>query len=95
MHLIGRLIGIIAGGSLVLAAATAVAAMSFGSWSAATSAESIPGTSGNLNTTALEGCPFVARAATYSTSRPIGPVGWAGLTSGTRCGTRAVHGATR
>jgi hypothetical protein len=61
MHLIGRLIGIIAGGSLVLAAATAVAAMSFGSWSAATSPESIPGTSGNLNTTALEGCPFVAQ----------------------------------
>jgi len=60
-HLIRRLIGTIAGVGLVLVTAGAVAAMSFGSWSAPTSAESIPGTSGNLNTAALEGCPFVAQ----------------------------------
>lgn len=42
-------------------ATTAVAhAMSFGTWSPAVNAESIAGTSGNLNTTALEGCAFVA-----------------------------------
>lgn len=77
MHVIGGLIGIIAGGSLVLAAATAVAAMSFGSWSAATSAESIPGTSGNLNTTALEGCPFVAQRGDvlYFASNRVGGMG--------------------
>ena len=41
---------------------TAVAqAMNFGAWSPAVNAESIPGTSGNLNTGALEGCPFVAQ----------------------------------
>ena len=61
MRVIGRLIGIAAGGSLMLAAATAVAAMSVGTWSGVSSVESIPGTSGDLNTTALEGCPFVAQ----------------------------------
>jgi hypothetical protein len=61
MRAIGRVISMVAGGGLVLAAATAAAAMSLGPWSAATSAESIPGTSGSLNTAALEGCPFVAQ----------------------------------
>ena len=61
MRAIGRMISVVAGGGLVLAATTAAAAMSFGPWSAATSAESIPGTSGNLNTLSLEGCPFVAQ----------------------------------
>lgn len=36
-------------------------AMSFGAWSPAVNAESIPGTSGSLNTAALEGCAFVAQ----------------------------------
>jgi hypothetical protein len=61
MRAIGRVISMVAGGGLVLAATTAVAAMSLGPWSAATSAESIPGTGGSLNTAALEGCPFVAQ----------------------------------
>ena len=61
MRAIGRMISLVAGGGLVLAATTAAAAMSFGPWSAATSAEAIPGTSGSLNTPALEGCPFVAQ----------------------------------
>jgi hypothetical protein len=61
MRTIGRFFGVIAGTSLVLATAAAAAAMSFGSWSVATNAEAIPGTSGNLNTAALEGCPFVAQ----------------------------------
>jgi Tol biopolymer transport system component len=46
---------------LILATTTVATAMSLGPWSAATSAGSIPGTSGNLNTAALEGCPFVAQ----------------------------------
>jgi Tol biopolymer transport system component len=41
--------------------ATVVAAMSFGPWSTPVSAESLPGTGGNLNTPALEGCPFVVQ----------------------------------
>ena len=45
----------------VLSLATAAAAMSFGAWSPAVNAESIPGTSGSLNTAALEGCAFVAQ----------------------------------
>lgn len=45
-----------------IAATAAVAhAMSFGAWSPAVNAESIPGTSVSLNTTALEGCAFVAQ----------------------------------
>jgi len=61
MHTIGRLISVIAGGGLVLAATTAAAALSFGPWSTALRAELIPGTSESLNTAALEGCPFVAQ----------------------------------
>lgn len=44
-----------------LATATVVVAMTFGPWSAPASAESIPGTTGNLNTAALEGCAFAAQ----------------------------------
>jgi hypothetical protein len=75
MRVIGRFVGIVAGSGLVLTMATVVAAMSFGPWSAATSAESIPGTSGNLNTTALEGCPFVAQRGDvlfFASNRPGG-----------------------
>jgi Tol biopolymer transport system component len=61
MRVIGRSVSLIAGLGLVLAGATAAAAMTFGPWSSAVSAESIPGTSGNLNTGALEGCPFVSQ----------------------------------
>jgi Tol biopolymer transport system component len=61
MRAIGRLMSLAVGGGLVLASTTVVVAMSFGPWSAAASAESIPGTSGLLNTAALEGCPFAAQ----------------------------------
>jgi Tol biopolymer transport system component len=61
MRAMGRFVSGVAGIGLILATAAAVAAMSFGPWSAATSAESIPGTSFNLNTAALEGCPFMAQ----------------------------------
>lgn len=50
----------VAAAAMTISAAV-VAAMTFGPWSAPTSVESIPGTSGNLNTAALEGCPFVSQ----------------------------------
>jgi hypothetical protein len=56
-----RTVATTAGGALLLATATGAAAWSADPWDAATSIESIPGTSGNLNTPALEGCPFVAQ----------------------------------
>lgn len=46
--------------ALLLTAAVALA-IEFGPWSAASSAETIPGTSASLNTSALEGCGFVAQ----------------------------------
>jgi predicted outer membrane repeat protein len=49
---------------VVLALATAAITLGmhgFGPWSAPVNVGSIPGTSGNLNTAALEGCPFVAQ----------------------------------
>jgi Tol biopolymer transport system component len=61
MRILGRLIIGIAGLGLALSTAAVGAAMSFGPWSVAVSAETIPGTSGNLNSAALEGCPFVAQ----------------------------------
>jgi Tol biopolymer transport system component len=49
----------------------------FGPWSAPTSVESIPGTSGNLNTSALEGCPFVSQRGNvlYFASNRAGGMG--------------------
>jgi len=61
MRVIGKVICAVAVTGLMLASAAVAGAMSFGPWSAATSVESISGTSGNLNTAALEGCPFVAQ----------------------------------
>lgn len=60
-----------------LALATGAAAWSGGAWSPAASAESIPGTSGSLNTAALEGCPFVAQRGDvlYFASNRAGGVG--------------------
>lgn len=61
------------------AAVTATAsAMQFSTWSAAVNAESIPGTSGSLNTTALEGCPFVGQrddVLYFASGRPGGQGG--------------------
>lgn len=37
------------------------AAMQFSGWTSAVSAESLPGTSGSLNSAALDGCPFAAQ----------------------------------
>ncbi len=51
----------IAGALAAIVMAPLTQAMAFGPWSPALSAESITGTSGTLNTAALEGCPFVAQ----------------------------------
>jgi hypothetical protein len=61
----------------VLVAASSAAAMQFSSWGAAVNTESIPGTSGNLNTGALEGCPFVAQRddVLYFASNRAGGIG--------------------
>lgn len=63
--------------SVVAAAATTAAAMQFSAWAPAVSAETIPGTSVNLNTGALEGCPFVAQRgdALYFASSRAGGLG--------------------
>jgi Tol biopolymer transport system component len=77
MRAMGRTISVITGASLALAGVTAAAAMNFGPWSAAVSAESIPGTSVDLNTTALEGCPFVSQRGDtlYFASNRVGGQG--------------------
>ncbi|HEU0237362.1 MAG TPA: hypothetical protein VFR14_13060 [Candidatus Limnocylindrales bacterium] len=61
MRTLGRTIGLVVGGALLLATAAGAVAWSAGPWTAATSIESMAGTSGTLNTAALEGCPFVAQ----------------------------------
>lgn len=55
------IVAIVASAAAVVATAAVAHAMSFGAWSSAVNAESILGTSGDLNTTALEGCAFVAQ----------------------------------
>ncbi len=61
MRITRTLAAIAAGTATLFATVAAASAMSFGAWSPAVGAESIPGTSGSLNTAALEGCPFVAQ----------------------------------
>ncbi len=61
MSITRTIIAAVATATAVFATAAVVHAMSFGAWSPAVSAESIPGTSTSLNTAALEGCPFVAQ----------------------------------
>lgn len=56
-----RTITMLAAAAALAVAATTAAAMEFSPWAPAMSAERIPGTSPNLNTRALEGCPFVAQ----------------------------------
>jgi len=46
---------------LLLVAAPALAAPSFSPWGTAASLESVPGTSTEMNTSALEGCPSLSR----------------------------------
>jgi Tol biopolymer transport system component len=59
---ITRILTALAAGTAAALATTAFAwAMSFGTWSPAVNVESIPGTSGNLNSSALDGCPFVSQ----------------------------------
>jgi hypothetical protein len=66
---------------LVAAAAlfggTIVAAMRLSEWTPAQSAEGIPGTSGSLNTAALEGCAFAAQRddVLYFASNRAGGIG--------------------
>lgn len=61
MRTLRRTIGLAVGGALLLATAAGAAAWSADPWTAATSIESMSSTSDNLNTAALEGCPFVAQ----------------------------------
>jgi hypothetical protein len=66
-----RLLILVATGAAVIA--SAASAMQFGGWTAAVSAESTPGTSSNLNTVALEGCPFVSQRGDilyFASNRP-------------------------
>ena len=55
------LVGVLASALLLLAAAPALAAPSFSSWGPAVSLESAPGTSSELNTPFLDGCPILSR----------------------------------
>jgi hypothetical protein len=61
----------------VVTIAAVAQAMSFGPWSPAVNAESVAGTSANLNTAALEGCPFVAQRddILYFASTRVGGMG--------------------
>jgi hypothetical protein len=61
MRITRTLTAIAAATALTFATVAFVAARGFGAWSPAIAAESIAGTSGDLNTAALEGCPFVAQ----------------------------------
>ncbi len=61
MSITRTIIAAVASAAAVVATAAVAHAMSFGAWLPAVNAESIPGTSGNLNTAALEGCSFVAQ----------------------------------
>ncbi|MEX0709593.1 MAG: hypothetical protein WD116_00135 [Chloroflexota bacterium] len=61
MQIIRTLTALAAGTASVFATVAVAAAMSFGAWSPAVNAESIPGTSVNLNSSALDGCPFVSQ----------------------------------
>jgi hypothetical protein len=77
MTITRTIIAAVASATAVFATAAAAYPMSFGSWAPAVSAESIPGTSGNLNTGALEGCPFVAQRddVLYVASNRAGGIG--------------------
>ena len=55
------LVGVLASAMLLLVAAPALAAPSFSSWGPAVSLESAPGTSSELNTPFLDGCPILSR----------------------------------
>lgn len=64
--------------SATLVLASAVVAWSTGPWSPAMNAETIPGTSGDLNTAALEGCAFIAQrddVLYFASNRPGGAGG--------------------
>jgi Tol biopolymer transport system component len=61
MRTIRTTLGLALGGTLLLVTAAGAAAWSTDPWSAATSIESIAGSSDSLNTAALEGCPFVSQ----------------------------------
>ncbi len=54
-------IGIVTSAAIVVVSAGLAHAVTVGAWAPAVSAESISGTSGSLNTSALEGCAFVAQ----------------------------------
>lgn len=72
-----RMITTLVVASVLAAAATTAAAMQFSVWAPAASTETIPGTSGSLNTGALEGCAFVAQRddVLYFASNRVGGLG--------------------
>jgi hypothetical protein len=61
MRVTRTLSALVAAAVLLLGSVAAATAMSFGSWSPAVSAESLPGTSAGLNSSALDGCAFVSQ----------------------------------
>jgi Tol biopolymer transport system component len=81
--------------TLLLVAAPALAAHSFSSWGPAASLESVPGTSSELNTTFLEGCPSLSRDGKqlYFVSNRSGGLGGADIWVAQRAGPGEPFGA--
>lgn len=55
------LYAVLGSGALVLLAASVLAAPAFGPWGPAASVESVPGSSSEVNTAFLDGCPILSR----------------------------------
>lgn len=69
---------LVAGTVMAASMAPVASAMNFSAWSPAVSVESILGTSSDLNTAALEGCPFVAPRGDvlyFASNRIVGGLG--------------------
>lgn len=77
--------------AILLVAVPALAAYAFGAWGPAASLESIPGTSSDLNTAALEGCPFLSSDGLKLYMASNRPGGYGGLDIWVA--ERASHGA--
>ena len=72
---IARRVTVVAVTVAFVAAAASASARPFGDWGPATNVESLPGTSGAVNTDALEGCPIEApdgRSLFFASNRPGG-----------------------
>lgn len=77
MRIARNFVVVVASAAAVIATAAVAQAMSFDAWSPAVNAESITGTSRDLNTDKLEGCAFVAQRdhVLYFASNRDGGVG--------------------